>query len=90
MPLRLRPADAAVDTWSVGCVLYELFTGQILFPGRTNNEMLRLMMDVKGPFPRKMLRKGAFWDRHFDPDAGMAFVSQEEDPITRKPVRALC
>jgi serine/threonine protein kinase len=46
-----------MDMWSVGCVLYELFTGKILFPGRTNNEMLKLMMDVKGPFPKKMLKK---------------------------------
>lgn len=36
-----------MDMWSVGCVLYELFTGKILFPGRTNNEMLKQMMDTK-------------------------------------------
>jgi serine/threonine protein kinase len=50
-------ADTAMDMWSVGCVLYELFTGKILFPGRTNNEMLKHMMAMKGPFPKKMLRK---------------------------------
>jgi serine/threonine protein kinase len=50
-------ADFPMDMWSVGCVLYELFTGKILFPGRSNNEMLKLMMDVKGPFPKKMLKK---------------------------------
>ena len=43
--------------------MYELFTGKILFPGKTNNEMLKLIMDVKGPFPKKMLKKGAFTDR---------------------------
>jgi serine/threonine protein kinase len=52
-----RLADFPMDMWSVGCVLYELFTGKILFPGRSNNEMLKLMMDVKGPFPKKMLKK---------------------------------
>lgn len=41
-------ADHPMDMWSVGCVIYELFTGHILFPGKTNNEMLKLMMDVKG------------------------------------------
>ena len=56
-------ADHALDIWSVGCVIYELFTGKILFPGKTNNEMLKLIMDVKGPFPKKMLKKGAFTDR---------------------------
>ena len=38
----------AMDMWSLGCVIYETFTGQYLFPGRTNNAMLKLMMDVKG------------------------------------------
>lgn len=56
-------ADHALDIWSVGCVIYELFTGKILFPGKTNNEMLKLIMDVKGPFAKKMLKKGAFADR---------------------------
>ena len=46
-----------MDMWSVGCVLFELFTGKILFPGQSNNTMLKLMMDVKGPFPKKMLKK---------------------------------
>ena len=55
--------DHALDIWSVGSVIYELFTGKILFPGKTNNEMLKLIMDVKGPFPKKMLKKGAFADR---------------------------
>lgn len=59
----LVSADHALDIWSVGCVIYELFTGKILFPGKTNNEMLKLIMDVKGPFPKKMLKKGAFTDR---------------------------
>lgn len=44
-------------------MIYELFTGAILFPGQTNNQMLKLMMDVKGPFPKKMLKKGVFTDR---------------------------
>ncbi|GJM96367.1 hypothetical protein PR202_ga13194 [Eleusine coracana subsp. coracana] len=30
---------------------------EVLFPGKTNNDMLRLHMELKGPFPKKMLRK---------------------------------
>ncbi len=82
MPL----AGTGMDVWSVGCVIYELFTGRILFPGRTNNEMLKLMMDVKGPFPKRMLKAGAFTDKHFESDPNMSFGLLEEDPVTKRPV----
>lgn len=49
--------DHPVDMWSVGCCLFELYTGKVLFPGATNNDMLRLQMELKGSFPKKMLRK---------------------------------
>lgn len=81
------PADHPLDMWGVGCVVYELFTGHILFPGKTNNEMLKLMMDVKGAFPRKMLRRAEFAFRHFESDALMSFTLVEEDPVTRRPTR---
>lgn len=77
-----------MDMWSVGCVVYELFTGQILFPGRTNNEMLMLAMDVKGAFPKKMLRKAEFAVRHFDMnEPNLPFWKIEEDPVTKAPLR---
>ena len=47
--------DRAIDLWAVCASLYELFTGHVMFPGRTNNEMLRLMMAVKGRFPNKLV-----------------------------------
>ncbi len=76
-----------MDMWSIGCVVYELFTGRILFPGGTNNEMVRLFMDVKGPFTKKMLRKCAFADRHFEmQDPNSPFISVEVDPITKNKV----
>lgn len=75
-----------MDMWGVGCVIFELFTGRILFPGKTNNEMLKLMMDVKGPFPKKMLRKAEFAYKHFESDANMSFTLMEEDPVTKRPV----
>lgn len=55
------PYDHALDIWSVGCCLYELYTGKMLFPGHTNNDMLRLHMELKGPFPKKMLKKVNTW-----------------------------
>ncbi|RMZ53139.1 hypothetical protein APUTEX25_005128 [Auxenochlorella protothecoides] len=83
------PYDHPMDMWGVGCVIFELFTGRILFPGKTNNEMLKLMMDVKGPFPKKMLRKAEFAYKHFESDANMSFTLMEEDPVTKRPTRRL-
>ncbi|XP_050224470.1 uncharacterized protein LOC126674130 isoform X2 [Mercurialis annua] len=79
------PYDHPVDMWSVGCCLYELYAGKVLFPGATNSDMLRLHMELKGPFPKKMLKKGGFVDQHFDQD--LNFNSIEEDPVTKKIIK---
>lgn len=79
--------DHPMDIWSVGCCLYELSTGKVLFPGPSNNDMLRLHMELKGPFPKKMLRKGAFTDQHFDQD--LNFHASEEDPVTKKTIKRI-
>ncbi|KAK1300172.1 Serine/threonine-protein kinase AFC1 [Acorus calamus] len=81
------PYDHPLDIWSVGCCLFELYAGKILFPGPSNNDMLRLHMELKGPFPKKMLRKAAFTDQHFDQD--LNFCAVEEDPVMKKIVKRL-
>jgi serine/threonine-protein kinase PRP4 len=81
------PYDHALDVWSVGCCLYELYSGKMLFPGHTNNDMLRLHMELKGSFPKKMLKKAQFKEQHFDQD--MNFCAVEEDPVTKKMVKRI-
>jgi serine/threonine-protein kinase PRP4 len=73
--------------WSVGCTLYELYTGKILFPGRSNNQMLKLMMELKGKFSNKTLRKGQFTKQHFDDDFN--FLYHEMDRISNKVSKSL-
>ena len=68
--------------WSVGCTIYELYTGKILFPGKTNNEMLKVMMELKGKMPHKMARKGMFKERHFD--SSFNFLYTEVDKVTER------
>lgn len=71
------PYNEMVDVWSMGCVLYELFTGKILFPGKDNNEMLRLFMELKGHLPNRMIKRGEFKDEHFDKDCN--FMQSQVD-----------
>lgn len=64
-----------------------------MFPGRTNNEMLRLQMAIKGRFPNKMLKSHARayeemgLEPHFDPDT--RFRNYEQDALTGKSVLRL-
>jgi len=46
-----------IDLWSVACCIFELFTGNIMFAGRDNNHMLSVIMDMKGRFANKTLKK---------------------------------
>ena len=80
------PYDYAIDMWSVGCTLYELWTGKILFNGRDNNQMLRCMMECRGKFSLKMLKKAEHAIDHFENDNDLSFCSREVDRITKKVV----
>jgi serine/threonine-protein kinase PRP4 len=70
----------------VAVCLYELFTGHVMFPGRTNNEMLRLQMGVKGRFPNRLIKSHIrsyeimCIEPHFDGDS--KFRQYELDSIT--------
>ena len=81
------PYDSGIDMWSVGCTLYELYTGKILFPGRSNNQMLLFMMELKGKFPHKILKKGQFTDQHFDEK--LDFIQRDVDKISGKVINNL-
>ena len=78
------PYDFAIDVWSVGCTLFELYTGKILFTGRNNNQMLRSIMECRGRFGHKQLRKAQFAGLHFDDLLG--FRSLERDKVTGREV----
>ncbi|KAG7154667.1 Serine/threonine-protein kinase PRP4-like 1 [Homarus americanus] len=74
--------DFGIDLWSAACTIYELYTGKIMFPGKTNNQMLKLFMDLKGKMPNKVIRKGAFKDQHFD--AACNFLYRDVDRVTER------
>lgn len=62
----------------MGCTLYELYTGKILFPGRSNNQMLLHMMELKGRFNGKMIKRAKFGDTYFDEMGGFESVEREK------------
>ncbi|KAI5202908.1 kinase-like protein [Aureobasidium subglaciale] len=76
--------DYAIDMWSIGCTLFELYTGKICFTGATNNQMLKGILECRGKIPNRMLKRSEFWAQHFEPDG--TFLSQEIDNVTRREV----
>ena len=76
--------DFALDMWSIGCTLFELYTGRICFTGPTNNQMLKGILECRGKIPNRVLKRAEYWAQHFDGDG--TFLSQEYDSVTRKEV----
>lgn len=74
--------DYGIDMWSTACTIYELSTGKIMFSGKSNNEMLKYFMDLKGKLPNKIIKKGYFKEQHFD--ANCNFMYHELDKITER------
>lgn len=76
------PYDHGIDMWSTACTIYELSTGKIMFSGKSNNEMLKYFMELKGKIPNKIIKKGHFKDQHFD--ANCNFMYHELDIVTER------
>jgi len=75
------PYDYSIDLWSVAVTLYELYTGKIMFPGKSNNEMIKQFMDLRGKMANKFIKKAVLKDKHFDADCN--FIYRETDRITK-------
>jgi len=60
------PYNPAIDMWSFGCILAELYTGYPLFPGENEVEQLACVMEIFGLPPIKLIenaqRRRLFFD----------------------------
>lgn len=73
-----------MDLWLVGCCLYELFIGNILFLGCLNNYMLKFMFEFKGFVSKKLFCRVLFKDNYYD-FMGI-FLVVEEDFVMKKSI----
>ncbi|CAG9312801.1 DYRK4_3 [Blepharisma stoltei] len=58
--------NEAIDIWSLGCIIFELYTGYPLFPGENETDLLLCMMEVLGIPPEKFLEKASRKRMFFD------------------------
>ncbi|XP_062225124.1 uncharacterized protein LOC133923855 isoform X2 [Phragmites australis] len=69
--------DQRIDVWSLGCILAELYTGQVLFPNEPVSVMLAQMIGIIGPIDMEMLEVGQETHKYFSDDYDL-FTKNEE------------
>ncbi|CAK5279416.1 unnamed protein product [Mycena citricolor] len=64
----------AIDMWSLGCILAELFTGFPIFPGENEQEQLSCIMEVLGIPDKEFVNKSSRKKLFFDPNGAPRVV----------------
>ncbi|KAG0465054.1 hypothetical protein HPP92_019218 [Vanilla planifolia] len=75
------PYDEKIDLWSLGCILAELYTGDVLFLNESLVMMLARMIGILGPFDMEMLENGQETHKYFTEDYDLYYKNEETDRI---------
>lgn len=59
------PFKEAIDMWSLGCVIAELFLGWPLYPGSSEYDQIRFIVQTQGLPPQQLLNEAAKTHRFF-------------------------
>ena len=63
--------DIEIDMWSLGCIVFELYTGYPIFPGENEYDTLYYIMEFIGLPPKNMIisspKKNLFFDKNCNP-----------------------
>lgn len=59
------PYDTAIDMWSFGCIMAELYIGYPIFPGDSENDQMSRLMEMVGVPDRDVLAESSRKDKFF-------------------------
>eukprot|EP00977_Amphora_coffeiformis_P001081 scaffold223_cov145-Amphora_coffeaeformis.AAC.5 len=84
----------AIDLWSLATSIAELFLGNVLFRGKSNNDMLYVFMQHLGAFSNRVIRQHVVQlsklptlARQFQTEGtNFVFLQQTVDPVTDNPI----
>ncbi|XP_027330928.1 dual specificity tyrosine-phosphorylation-regulated kinase 4 isoform X2 [Abrus precatorius] len=73
--------DERIDIWSLGCILAELCSGEVLFPNDAVVMILARMIGMLGPIDLEMLVKGQETHKYFTKEYDIYYVNEETDQL---------
>lgn len=83
----------AIDIWSLGCIIAELYTGYPLFPGENEQEQLACIMEILGVPERYLVerssRKKLFFDSSGQPRPVVNSKGKRRRPASKTLAQAL-
>ena len=71
--------DYKIDIWSLGCIVAELWTGNVLFQNETVQGLLARVISIVGPFPEDMFTSGRLIHKFFTNERILYQEAREED-----------
>lgn len=87
-------ATEKIDIWSIGCVIYEIYTGEILFDPNKDSKYSRdfhhlyLIEEIFGKVPKRMIKKSPrskeFYDKKFNLKCSKIKKIEIEELIKKK------
>ncbi|KAJ4828022.1 hypothetical protein Tsubulata_035101 [Turnera subulata] len=75
------PYDQKIDLWSLGCILAELCSGEVLFPNDAVVMILARMIGMLGPIDLEMLEKGQEAHKYFTKEYDLYLINEETDQL---------
>jgi serine/threonine-protein kinase SRPK3 len=74
--------DCAADIWSLGCMTFELLTGDLLFDPRAGDDYdrdedhLAMFQELLGKMPKKIALEGKYAKNFFDKRGSLKHIKQ--------------
>ncbi|XP_042025965.1 dual specificity tyrosine-phosphorylation-regulated kinase 2-like [Salvia splendens] len=75
------PYDHKIDLWSLGCILAELYSGEVLFPNEEVVLLLVRMVAMLGPIDAEMLRDGQETHKYFTREYDLYYIDEETNEV---------
>ncbi|EAS00348.2 Serine/Threonine kinase domain protein (macronuclear) [Tetrahymena thermophila SB210] len=73
----------AIDMWSLGCILVELFLGLPIFPGNSEYDQIKRIIDILGKPTNEVIEQGRFKNKFFKClDGEYIFKTKQEFEIS--------